>query len=247
MTKIKDRIVFITGANRGIGKALVKAALNSGARKVYASARDISKIDDFGDKRVVKIALDINNRAQLEAAAKQAADTQVLINNAGIASFGSALSASFEDVERDMKTNYFGTLAAMRAFLPVLEKNKPAAIANVASIAAFVNFPAFGGYCASKAALFSLTQGARIELASKGIAVHSINPGPIDTDMARDIQMEKTSPEETAAAIIKALEAGEPDIFPDKGGREMFETWSKNYRDLEASVAEMMQQQDEAA
>ena len=246
MTQIKDRIIFITGANRGIGKALVKAALDGGAKKVYASARDISKIDDFGDKRVVKIALDINNRAQLETAAKQAGDTQVLINNAGIASFGSALSASFEDVERDMKTNYFGTLAVMRAFLPALEKNKPAAIANVCSIASFVNFPFIGGYCASKAALYSITQGARIELAAKGIAVHAICPGPIDTDMARDIEMEKTSPEDTAAAIIKGLEAGEADIFPDKGGREIFAVWSKNYRDLEASVAGTMPQ-DEAA
>lgn len=246
MTQIKDRIIFITGANRGIGKALVKAALDRGAKKVYASARDTAKIDDFGDKRVVKIKLDINDKAQREAAAKQASDTQVLINNAGIATSGSGISSPMEDIERDMKTNYFGTLAAMRAFLPALEKNKPSAIANVASIAAFVNFPAFGGYCASKAALFSITQGARLELAAKGISVHSINPGPIDTDMARDIQMEKTSPEETAASIIRALEAGEADIFPDAGGRAMFETWSKNYRDLEASVADMMKQ-DQAA
>ena len=246
MTKIKDRIVFITGANRGIGKALVKAALDQGAKKVYAAARDTAKIDDLGDKRVVKVKLDINDRAQREAAVKQAADTQVLINNAGIATSGSGVTTPMEDIERDMKTNYFGTLAAMRAFLPVLQKNKPAAIANVCSIASFVNFPPFGGYSASKAALFSITQGARIELAGQGIAVHSICPGPIDTDMARGIDMEKTSPEDTAQAIIKALEAGEPDIFPDKGGREMFELWSKNYRDLEASVADMMKQ-DQAA
>lgn len=239
MTQIKDRIIFVTGANRGIGKALVQAFLDHGAKKVYAAARDPQKIPDFGDSRVVKIALDITNTAQLAAAAKQAADTQVLINNAGVAASSSALSGPIEDVERDMQTNYFGTLAAMRAFLPVLEKNKPSAIANVASIVAFVNFPSFGGYCASKAALFSITQGARIELAGRGIAVHSINPGPIDTDMARDIEMEKTSPGDTAKAIIKGLEAGEPDIFPDATGRGMFDVWSKNYRDLEASVAAM--------
>ena len=246
MTQIKDRIIFITGANRGIGKALVKAALDHGAKKVYASARDAAKINDFGDQRVVKVKLDINDKAQREAAVKQAADTQVLINNAGIATSGSGVSSPMEDIERDMKTNYFGTLAFMRAFLPVLQNNTPAAIANVCSIASFVNFPFFGGYSASKAALFSITQGARIELAGQGIAVHSICPGPIDTDMARGLDMEKTSAEDTAAAIIKALEAGEADIFPDKGGREMFELWSKNYRDLEASVAGMMQQ-DEAA
>lgn len=240
MTQIKDRIVFVTGANRGIGKALVQALLDHGAKKIYASARDIKKIPDFKDPRVVRVALDITNTAQLEAAAKLAYDTQILINNAGVLSNGSGLSAPFEDLERDMKTNYFGTLAAMRAFLPVLEKSKNAAIANVCSIASFVNFPFIGGYCASKAALFSITQGARLELAAKGIAVHTINPGPIDTDMARDIDMQKTSPEDTAKAIIKGLEAGEPDIFPDAGGRGMFEVWSKNYRDLEASVAASM-------
>lgn len=237
MTQIKDRIVFVTGSNRGIGKALVKALLDRGARKVYATARDINKVDDYGDARVVKIALDINNPAQIEAAVKQAGDTQVLINNAGVLSSSSAFEGEFSDVERDMKTNYFGTLAVMRAFIPALTKNKPAAIANVCSIASFVNFPFIGGYCASKAALFSITQGARIELAAKGITVHSINPGPIDTDMARGIDMEKASPEDTAQGIIRGFEAGEPDIFPDSIGRGMFDVWSKNYRDLEASVA----------
>ncbi len=108
----------------------------------------------------------------------------------------------------------------------------------MASIASFVNFPFIGGYSASKAALYSITQGARIELAAKGIAVHSVNPGPINTDMARDVHTGETTPGEAAENILDALEKDVMDIFPDHTGREMFEIWQKDYRDLEAMVAE---------
>ncbi len=138
-----------------------------------------------------------------------------------------------------MQTNYYGTLDMVRAFVPVLEERQDAAIVNVVTIAAFANFPMLGGYSASKAALYSLSQGIRIELASKGISVHTVNPGPIDTDMARDIPLDKASPEETAENILSGIESNEPDIFPDAAGRQLFDVWQNDYRDLEKIVLEM--------
>ena len=239
--QIKDKVVFVSGANRGIGKALVDALLKRGAKKIYAAARDPSKLPAFNDARVVGIKLDITDKAQINAAANEAADTDILINNAGVAAFASALHGEAELAQRDMNTNYFGTMHMMRAFAPKLSGKGQAAIANVASIAAFVNFPMLGGYSASKAALYSLTQAARIELASEGISVHSINPGPIDTDMAKDLDMDKASASDTAEAILDGLEANEADIFPDAAGRQMFDVWNNNYRDLEKMVADMYQ------
>lgn len=234
-----NKVVLVTGANRGIGKAIVESLLKRGVKKVYTAVRSIRKLPDFNDKRVVPMTLDITSKEQVEAASKAAGDVNVLINNAGIASFTSLLDGPLELLEGDMNTNYYGTLNMIRTFLPVLEKNSDSAIVNIVTIGAFVNFPVLGGYCASKSALFSLSQGIRIELASRNIAVHTVNPGPIDTDMAADFDSEKTSPEVTAENTLLALEAGEIDIFPDSIGKGMFELWSHDYRDLEAAVAEM--------
>ncbi len=237
--QIQDKVVFVTGANRGIGKAIVETLLKSGAKKVYAAARKVESLPDFADNRVTGVTLDITNTEQISAATEAAGDTQLLINNAGVAAFTSLFDGPLELAERDMQINYFGTLNVIRAFIPSLEKQDEASIANVTSIAAFVNFPIIGGYSASKAALFSLTQGARIELAAKGIKVHSINPGPIDTEMATEFDTEKETPENTAQAIIEGIENDVPDIFPDAGGKAMFDVWNNDYRELEAMVSQM--------
>ena len=236
--QVKDKIILVTGSNRGIGKALVSELLGRGAKKIYAAARKIEQLPDFGDDRVVPLQLDITNDGQINDAVQKAGDIDILFNNAGVASFVKSLDGDMAKIEQDMKVNYFGTLAMMRAFIPVLEKKPQSAIANVASIAAFITFPELDAYCASKAALYSVTQGARITLASKGIAVHSINPGPIDTDMAKDIPVEKASPEETAKNIIDGFEAGEADIFPDDASKEMFGDWKKDYRAMEKTLIE---------
>lgn len=237
--QLENKTVFVTGTNKGIGKALIEALLERGAQKIYAAARKPENISDFGNNRVVKVALDITNQDQVLAAAQEASDTEILINNAGVAAWISILDGPMELIRRDMETNYYGTLNMMRAFLPMLENKKTAAIINVASITSFVNFPLMGGYSASKAALFSLTQGARIELAGKHIRVHNVIPGPIDTDMAKDFNGDKTSPIDTAKAILNGLESDEADSFPDPGGQSMFAIWKKNYRDLEFMVADM--------
>ena len=185
------------------------------------------------------LTIDITNGAQVDAAANTAADVDLLINNAGVASFSSILDGPRDLVERDMNTNYFGTLDMVRAFVPVLETKKDAAIVNVVTIAAFANFPIVGGYSASKSALFSLSQGIRIELASRGISVHTVNPGPVDTELAKEFPADKVSAESAAENILTGLENDEADIFPDEFGQQMFEVWKHDYRDLERMVFDM--------
>ncbi len=236
---LHEKTVLVTGANRGIGKALVQELLNKDVKRIYAAARNTESLPNFGDARVVPIELDITDADQVRRATQVASDTDLLINNAGVASFGSLLTAQRADLEHDMRVNYYGTLDVIRAFVPVLESRPGAGIVNIVTIAAFVSFPVLGGYSASKSALWSASQGLRIELAPKGISVHTVNPGPIDTDMARDLEMDKTSPAETAANIVAGLENGQADIFPDGASANMFSAWSNDYRQLEKMVYEM--------
>jgi len=233
------KTVLVTGANRGIGFAIVKALLKKGVGKVYAGTRDLSRLKDFGDSRVVPLTLDITKKEQVAAAANYAGDVNILINNAGVAAFSSILDGPLDLVERDMNTNYFGTLDMVRAFVPVLEEKPDATIVNIVTIAAFSNFPMIGGYSASKSALFSLSQGIRTELAAKGISVHTVNPGPIDTELAKEFPTDKADTDQTAENIVNGLEQDEADIFPDETGRQMFETWKSDYRELERMVYDM--------
>ncbi len=235
---IKNRVAMVTGANRGIGKALVESLLQNAVTKIYATARDSQSLPDFNDERVIKLQLDITNEQHISNTVKLAGDINLLINNAGTAELVSALTGPLTAIKNDMETNYFGTLAMIRAFKPVLEKQQDSALVNIVSISAFVNNPLASGYCASKAALFSLSQGLRIALAQTGISVHTVNPGPIDTDMISTIEIEKTSPSTAANNIIEGLLADEADIFPDPMSQQMFDLWQHNYRDLENMVAQ---------
>lgn len=240
----KNKVILVTGANRGIGKALVVSLLQRDVAKIYAGARNIASLPNFQDERVVPLTLDITKPEQISEAACIASDVDILINNAGSLKLISAFTGPLEQVTNEMNVNYFGLLSMMRGFLPVLESKKNAALVNIVSIAAFVNVPLHGGYCAAKAAAFSLTQGARIEWAPKGIAVHSVNPGPIDTDMTKDIEMEKASPFDTAQKILDDLKDDIIDIFPDPTGQHMFETWQRDYKELEDISADMTKSTD---
>ncbi len=231
--KIENKNIIVTGANRGIGAAIVRELLKHKVGKVYAAARKIENLPDFGDKRVVPLALDITDVKQVAAAAEKAVDVNVLINNAGTAHFGTTLDNAFENVVADMNTNYFGTLSMMRAFAPVLQKNGQGLIANVSSSAGLAAFPAVGSYSASKAALHSLTQSARTELADRGVQVAGIYPGPIDTDMAKDFPMEKASASSTAERIVAGLIAGDEYIFPDPMSQEAGALWLRDPRAVE--------------
>ncbi len=240
MEKLQNTTIFITGANRGIGKSLVKAALAKGAGKVYAASRDINNLPDFKDNRVIPIELDITNTDLVAHAAEIASDTKVLINNAGVLSPGTILEGDMEGKQKDMEVNYFATINMMRAFVPILEKNIPARIVNVASIAAYSPLPFIAGYAASKAALFSATQAVRIELAKKGITVHAVNPGAIDTDMNKGSEMEAMgNPDLTAKSILDEVEKGILDIIPDDMGKGMYDTWRKEPSKLAAVFHDM--------
>lgn len=237
--KLQDKVLFVTGANRGIGKALVQAALALNVKKVYATARNLDDLPDFADARVVPVRLDITDSAKVTAAAALATDTQVLFNNAGALEFSGVVEGNFEYLRRDMEVNYFGTLQVTRAFTPIIAANGGGAIASISSIVGLASMAALGGYSASKAALFSAIQGMRAELKAKNISVFGIFPGPIDTDMARDMDMPKTSASETATNIVAAIEAGTEDIFPDAMSSQLGALWSNNPKGLEQAFASM--------
>lgn len=227
MQSLKDKVILITGANRGMGKSLVKASLEKGAKKIYATARDLSNMPDFGDERVVALELDITDNAQISTLVAQTKDLEVLINNAGILHQGNVLEGEISAVENDMKVNYYGTMHMMRAFAPILEKNAPSKIINIVSIVAYSPLPSLAGYSASKAALYSATLSVRIELAKKGVVVHAVNPGAIDTDMNKGSAMDMPAPDGVASIILDKVETGALDIVPDEMGLGMFNAWKE--------------------
>ena len=240
--KIKDSVAVVTGANRGIGLAFVKALLDRGARKVYAAGRDLAALDAIvalDRTRVVSLQLDLLNQKQIREAAAKTGAIDLLVNNAGVAAFGSILSGSPEMVERDMQTNYFGTLNVIRAFAPQIEKSGGGAIVNLLSVVSLANMPALGGYSASKAASWSMTQAVRAELGKKNISVHAVFPGPVDTDMAKGIDLPKTSPQDVARAVLDGVESGQDDITPDSMSRDVHGAWLKDPKGVERQFGSM--------
>src|SRR5882724_7976172 len=181
--KLEGCIALVTGANRGLGKALVAALLQAGATKIYAAARDERQIEASGS-RVVPLRLDVTRPEQIAAAASQAADVTLLINNAGTLRSFNVLSATRANIEADFGVQVHGTLDVIRAFVPVLEHAPGGAtIVNVLSLSSLASVPTMGGYSASKAAAYSMTQALRPELNKMAIQVLAALPGPIDTDM----------------------------------------------------------------
>jgi short-subunit dehydrogenase len=227
------KTVLITGANRGIGEALVRACLKKQVKKIYACSRQLEKLPQFNDSRIFPIMLDISNREQIEQAALLCGDTQILINNAGTLSPGNILEGDLESFKYDMEINCFATIEMMRAFIPIIGKNTDPRIINICSIASYVNFPFIAGYSVSKAALYSASQAARIELSAKNIPVHIVNPGAIDTDMNKGSTMDMTAPSEVAMNILGEVENEIEDIIPDKIAREMYKIWKRSSHELE--------------
>jgi NAD(P)-dependent dehydrogenase (short-subunit alcohol dehydrogenase family) len=207
-------VALVTGANRGLGARLVTELLGAGAAKVYATARAPGAVTAAGD-RVQALALDVTDPASVAAAAEAAPDVTVLVNNAGVLAFGSALDGDLASFERDLRTNYLGTLRVTRAFVPVLERNAPSAVVNVLTVIALAPVGSMAGYCASKAAAHSMTQALRAELRDRGITVLGAYPGGIDTDMLAGVDVEKAAPEAVAERIVAGLTAGETVVFPD--------------------------------
>ena len=235
MMQIAGQTVVVTGANRGLGRSLVEALLDRGASKVYAAARHPSGALD--DPRVVPIALDLLDGESIAAAARQAGDATVVINNASTAAFAAPLDADPATVRKEMQVNYGGTFDVIRAFVPVLERNGGGAIVNLLSLLSLASAPPMAGYSASKAAAHSLTQALRPVLAAKNISVHGVYPAGIDTDMLAGIEAPKTAPRQVAEGVLDGLAAGVEDIFPDPNATAMAATWRSDPKAFERAFS----------
>jgi NAD(P)-dependent dehydrogenase (short-subunit alcohol dehydrogenase family) len=218
-TTIANRSVLVTGANRGIGRALVEEALRRGAKRVYAGTRQPLA---HPDPRVTPLTLDVTNAGQIQAAVESVESLDIVINNAGL-----ALYVDLSDraaLEQSLAVNLFGPYDVTQAFLPLLSESR-GAIVNVVSLAAWAAVPVMPAYSISKAAAFSLSQALRALLAGRGVSVHAAMLGPVDTDMTRSLAIPKSSPASVERGIFAGVEDGEEEIFPDPMSESMAESW----------------------
>ena len=229
---ITGKSVLVTGANRGIGRALVDEALSRGAARVYAGTRQPFT---HQDPRVTPLTLDVTDSAQVAAAAGQVSALDVLINNAGVAPYDDLSDAAALD--QALAVNLLGTHRVTRAFLPLLIKSRGAVVNNVSTMA-FAPLPLTPAYSVSKAATFSMTQSLRALLAAQGVSVHAVLTGPVDTDMTRGFEIPKASAESVARAVFDGLDNGEEDIFPDPMSQAVAEAWRGGFaKELERQYA----------
>ena len=216
---IANKTILITGANRGIGRALVDEALRRGAKEVYAGVRGALQI---ADQRVRPLALDVTNLSQIRQAAEQVDSLDVLINNAGVAIYDDLSNPDV--IQQHLAVNFFGVLNVTRTFLPLL-KRANGAIVNNLSMAGLAPLPIIPAYSLSKAAAFNMTQSLRAHLAARGVTVHAVVLGPVDTDMNRGFEIPKATPAAAAQGIFDGLEKDEEEIFPDPVSQSIADGW----------------------
>lgn len=230
---IAGKTIVVTGANRGIGQALAGEAVARGAARVYAGTRQPLA---HPDSRVTPVTLDVTDPDQVRAAAGNADEVDILVNNAGI-----FYSDGLDDraaLEQHLAVNLFGTWNVIQAFLPALTRSGGAIVNNV-SLAALAPVPFHPAYSVSKAAAFNLTQSLRGLLAQRGVRVHAALTGPVDTDMVRDLDIPKSSPESVARGIFDGVEKGEDEIFPDPMAASLADLWH-------AGAAKVLERQNAA-
>jgi len=216
---IVQKTLLITGANRGIGRALVEEALRRGAKRVFAGTRGPLR---HADERVIPVALDVTDATQIARAVAEIDTLDVLVNNAGVAIYDDL--SKLEVIERHLAVNFLGLLRVTQGFLPLLKRSR-GAIVNHLSLAALAPLPIIPAYSLSKAAALNLTQSLRALLAGEGVRVHAVVLGPVDTDMNRAFDIPKASTESAARGIFDGLESGEEDIFPDPASQSVAEGW----------------------
>jgi NAD(P)-dependent dehydrogenase (short-subunit alcohol dehydrogenase family) len=225
---VAQKTILITGANRGVGRALVAEALRRGAKRVYAGTRGTLA---HADARVTAVMLDVTNDAHIEQAAREIptaselgelAHLDMVINCAGVAGYDDLTDP--EVIRRHLDVNFLGPFKVTQAFLPALKRSK-GAVVNVLSLAALAPLPIIPSYSISKAAALSMTQSLRAYLGPAGVAVHAVFLGPVDTDMTKGFDIPKASPEAAACGIFDGLERGEEDIFPDPASQNVTEGW----------------------
>jgi NAD(P)-dependent dehydrogenase (short-subunit alcohol dehydrogenase family) len=238
---IEDTVALVTGANRGIGAALVQVLLDQGAARVYAAARqeaDLAGLRARDPRRIVPVHLDVTDAAQVAQAADQAGDLRILFNNAGVLNFGSVLEAPTAAFSQNFDVNFFGLLHTTRAFAPTLTRNH-GAVVNILTLVALASMPGLGVYNASKAAAWSLTQSLRADFAKRQVKVFGVFPGAVDTDMLKGVEMPKTAPADVASEVLKGVEGDLEDIFPDPMAKALYAQWTSDHKAIERQFAAM--------
>ncbi len=238
---VNGKTALISGANRGIGKAIAKELLNRGVAKVYAGARNLDSlselIGEFGDK-IVPVKLDVTDTKSIESAAAQVEDLDILVNNAGVFSLGGIISPLAQSsLKENLDVNVWGVVNLTNAVANHLIKESPTAIINISSLAGLGNMPMAATYSVSKAAVHSVTQGMRAELAAQNTLVIGVYPGPIDTDMAAALEMDKDSPENVARNIVDGLSNGAEDVYPDMMSSQAGAFYASNPKGVEQQFA----------
>lgn len=240
--RIEGSVALVTGANRGIGRALAQALLEHGAAKVYAAARDpktLTALQERYGSRLIPLRLDVTDAEHVADAVRQATDVDLLFSNAGAFEPTELVDESIVDVaRREMEVNYFGALRMMHGFADTLAQRR-GVIININSAAGLSNVPLQPTYSASKAAQHSLIQAFRAVLAVRGVTVHGVYPGPVDTDMTKDLppQFVKTPPEDVARKVLDGIEAGDEDIFPDPFAASFGEQFHASPKAVERQMA----------
>jgi NAD(P)-dependent dehydrogenase (short-subunit alcohol dehydrogenase family) len=238
---LKGSVVLITGAGGAIGQAATRAFIEAGAAKVYAATRVGGAEVGLVDERVVPMHLDVTDQASIDAAAAQCTDVTVLINNAGVNHNAPVIGA--DDVEwarHEIEVNYLGNLAVSRAFAPILGANGGGAMVNVLSILSRINHPGMATYCASKAALHSVTQAFRAQLRGQGTFVCAFMPGAVDTRLTAHLPIPKMTTDETAAALIDALRNDVEDAYPGDMAGGVSAGLAADHKAVEAQFAEFI-------
>jgi NAD(P)-dependent dehydrogenase (short-subunit alcohol dehydrogenase family) len=216
---IQDSVVFITGANRGLGLQLAKAALAAGAKKVYAAARDPKTVALPG---VIPVQLDVTKHDEIAAVTREYKDVTILINNAGIVRAGGILADNaLEQARAELETNVIGPMLLSKGFAPTLAANGGGAIVNILSVLAWLSQGPTNTYSISKSAAWALTNGLRVELAAQGTQVLGAHMGYMETDMTDGYDVPKIKPEEVAAQIFAALAEGKEEVLADDLTRQV--------------------------
>jgi len=241
---LNGKIALVSGANRGLGKAIVEQLIKKGVKKVYAGSRTTENLKElvaeYGDK-IIPIELDLTKQETIDKIGTQIDHLDILVNNAGVLSGGALLSEdAISSLHENLVVNVYGLVKLSNTVRHhFINENQRTAIVNISSVAGLANMPPIGTYSVSKAAVHSITQGMRTELANKNTQVIGVYPGAMDTAMLDGWDMEKADTTIVAKKILNGIENGDTDIFPDNQSEHVGALYSKDPKGVEEQFAAM--------